>query len=277
MDVESRTMRDTILETRSLPRSLAATRRGFAFYVADPLSSIHEFTPNHPMNELTVKLSQSLGRTTWWTWRLVCFCSIAVFITSAPAQTDSEVRDMVQQIDQLRDAGEFQEAVPIAQKVLKYCGKHDGPDHPETGDSLNDLASLSEGMGKYAKAIPLYERALKIREKVLGKEHQYTAIILNNLAEAYRESVDFAKAETLSKRALDTREKLFGPDHRATGESINNLAWVYLDGGNYAKAEPLFLRSLKITEQVLGPEHPDTATSLNNLGVLYQMMREFKK
>jgi hypothetical protein len=27
-------------ETRSLPRSLAATRRGFAFYVADPLSSI---------------------------------------------------------------------------------------------------------------------------------------------------------------------------------------------------------------------------------------------
>ncbi len=31
-------------ETRSLPRSLAATRRGFTFYVADPLSSIHELT-----------------------------------------------------------------------------------------------------------------------------------------------------------------------------------------------------------------------------------------
>ena len=32
-------------ETRSLPRLLAATGRGFTFYVADPLSSIHEFTP----------------------------------------------------------------------------------------------------------------------------------------------------------------------------------------------------------------------------------------
>jgi hypothetical protein len=32
-------------ETRLLPRSLAATRRGFAFYVADPLSSIHKSTP----------------------------------------------------------------------------------------------------------------------------------------------------------------------------------------------------------------------------------------
>jgi hypothetical protein len=31
-------------ETRSHPCSLAATRRGFAFYVADPVSSIHEFT-----------------------------------------------------------------------------------------------------------------------------------------------------------------------------------------------------------------------------------------
>ena len=28
-------------ETRSLTRSLAVTRRGFAFYVTDPLSSIH--------------------------------------------------------------------------------------------------------------------------------------------------------------------------------------------------------------------------------------------
>jgi hypothetical protein len=33
-------------ETRSLPRLLAATRRGFAFYVAGPVSSVHEFTLN---------------------------------------------------------------------------------------------------------------------------------------------------------------------------------------------------------------------------------------
>jgi hypothetical protein len=29
-------------ETRLLPRLLAATRRGFAFYVTDPVSSVHE-------------------------------------------------------------------------------------------------------------------------------------------------------------------------------------------------------------------------------------------
>jgi tetratricopeptide (TPR) repeat protein len=123
-------------------------------------------------------------------------------MSSAPAQTDSDVRDMIHQIDQLRDAGKFQEAVPIAEKVLKYCERNDGPDHPETADSLNDLASLYAGMGNYAKAVPLYERALKIREKALGKDHPYTAVILNNLAEAYRQNGDYAKAEPLYKRAI---------------------------------------------------------------------------
>jgi hypothetical protein len=38
-------------ESRSLPRLLAVTRAGFAFYVADPLSSIHELTPNNPTTD----------------------------------------------------------------------------------------------------------------------------------------------------------------------------------------------------------------------------------
>ena len=39
---------ETRIETRLLPCSLAATRRGFTFYVADPLSSIREFTRSDP-------------------------------------------------------------------------------------------------------------------------------------------------------------------------------------------------------------------------------------
>ena len=35
-------------------RSLAATRRGFAFYVADPVSSIHEFTLNDQTTDLSI-------------------------------------------------------------------------------------------------------------------------------------------------------------------------------------------------------------------------------
>ena len=34
-------------ETRSLPNSLAASPRGFAFYIADPITSIRGFTQIH--------------------------------------------------------------------------------------------------------------------------------------------------------------------------------------------------------------------------------------
>jgi uncharacterized membrane protein YidH (DUF202 family) len=50
------------IETRSFPNSLAVTRHGFTFYVADPVSSIHHFEA--PIRELSEKyrsLAESIG------------------------------------------------------------------------------------------------------------------------------------------------------------------------------------------------------------------------
>ena len=45
----------------------------------------------------------------------------------------------------------FKEALQIRQKVL-------GPEHPDTAQSLNNLAELYQAMGDYAKAEPLLQR-----------------------------------------------------------------------------------------------------------------------
>jgi hypothetical protein len=37
-------------ETRSFPESLAACPRGFAFYLADPIASVHEFAQKEDTN-----------------------------------------------------------------------------------------------------------------------------------------------------------------------------------------------------------------------------------
>ena len=193
----------------------------------------------------------------------------------AIAQDDSDVRGMVQQLEQLRDAGKYQEAVPIAEKVMKYCEKKYGPEHPEVADSLNDLASLYGPMGQQAKAVPLYERALKIREKALGHEHPYVAIILNNLAETYREMGDYAKAEPLYKRAVKIFETKLGPTHQNTAACLSNLALLYEAKGEMAKVEPLYARALKIREENLGPDNPAVANSLGNLAALYYRQGKF--
>jgi tetratricopeptide (TPR) repeat protein len=53
--------------------------------------------------------------------------------------------------------------------------------HPDTAQSLNNLALLRYSQGDYDGARPLFERALAIHEKVLGAEHPSTAASLNNL------------------------------------------------------------------------------------------------
>ena len=53
-----------------------------------------------------------------------------------------------------------------------------GPDHPNVGTSLNNLAELYANQGQYAQAEPLYKRSLAIFEKALHRTSvplRYTA------------------------------------------------------------------------------------------------------
>ena len=67
-------------------------------------------------------------------------------------------------------------------RALAICEKVQGPDHPETGTCLNNLALLLWEKGYSAAAEPLYRRALAIAEKVQGPKPPYTATCLDSLA-----------------------------------------------------------------------------------------------
>ena len=92
-----------------------------------------------------------------------------------------------------------------------------GPDHPDVGTSLSNLAVLYQSQGRYADAEPLYKRSLAIREKALGPDHPDVGTSLNNLAGLYQSQGRYAEAEPLFKRSLAIREKALGPDHPDVG------------------------------------------------------------
>jgi tetratricopeptide (TPR) repeat protein len=178
---------------------------------------------------------------------------------------------------ELRQAGKFKEAIPIAQENLELTEKALGPDHPQTAIALNNLAELYDSTGDYVKAEPLLQRALKINEKALGPDHPDTATNLFNLAGLYQSTGGYAKAEPLLQRALTIYEKALGPDHAQTAMAFNSLAVLYYSTGDFAKAEPLLQRALKIDEKALGPDHPQTAIALNNLAELYNSTGDYAK
>src|SRR5262249_12793796 len=76
-----------------------------------------------------------------------------------------------------------------------------GPDHPDVGNSLSNLASLYVDQGHYAEAEPLYERTVSIFEKALGADHPDVGASLNNLALLYFVQRDWARAADVSRRS----------------------------------------------------------------------------
>lgn len=172
---------------------------------------------------------------------------------------------------------QYTKAEPLYARALGIYEKARGPDHPETGRSVEYLGLLYQHTADFAKAEPLLQRGLRICEKALGPDHPQTAICLDNVAYLYQAMGDYAKAEPLHQRALTLLEKGLGPEHPDTAMCLNNLGLLYEAMVDFARAEPLFQRSLKIREKVHGPEHPNTAKGLENLAGLYKLMGDYAK
>ncbi len=177
----------------------------------------------------------------------------------------------------LDDHAQYQQAEPLYKRALAIREEVLGPKHPNTANSLNNLAYLYFIQGKYEEAEPLYERTLTILEEVHGSKHPNTADCLNNLAGLYHEQGKYEEAEALLKRALAIREEVLGPQHPNTAQSLNHLAYFYYKQDKYEEAEPLYRRALAIREEVRGPKHPDTARSLNNLASLYDTQGKYEQ
>jgi CHAT domain-containing protein/Tfp pilus assembly protein PilF len=175
----------------------------------------------------------------------------------------------------LGQAGKFNEARPVGERVLELREKALGADHPDVAEVLNSLAILYSIIGDDARAEASFQRALTIREKALGPDHPALAQPLNNLALIYQDRNDYARAESFLRRALDISEKALGSEHPDVALRYNNLATIYGDRGDYAKAEPLFKRALSIWEKALGPDHPALAQALNNLALIHKTKGDY--
>jgi len=201
---------------------------------------------------------------------LALVACLAVLALPALAQSAAEADALNQQAFQLYQQGKYAEATELAKRALAIREAALGPDHPDVGGALSNLAMLYRGQGRSAEAEPIFRRSLAIYEKALGPDHRVVGTLLNNLAELYRAQGRYGEAEPLYQRSIAIHEKALGPDHPEVGSSLNNLAQQYLAQARYAEAEPIFRRSLAIYEKALGPDHAAVGTMLNNLAALYQ-------
>ena len=198
------------------------------------------------------------------------FLLLAALLPSPAYAQEKLWKELNTKLRTLYQQGRYAEAAKVAKEALKVAEATFGPDHPDVGVSLNNLALMYKAQGKYAEAEPLYKRALVIKEKALGPTHPQVATSLNNLAVLYEAQGKYAEAEPLYRRALSIAEKELGPTHPQVAASLNNLAVLYYLQGKYAEAEPLYKRELVLYQKTLGPEHPDMPKVLENMAELYK-------
>jgi esterase/lipase superfamily enzyme len=134
----------------------------------------------------------------------------------APQQ--NEIDALNRQVEVLRQAGKYAEAVPVAQRALKLTEQRHGPNHAATAAALTTLAELLIAQNRYADAEPLLKRALAIREKSTPPpDDDNVAQALDNLAKLYEKQGRTADAEPLLKRSAALREKAQGTPSAEAG------------------------------------------------------------
>ncbi|MBL9106262.1 MAG: serine/threonine protein kinase [Myxococcales bacterium] len=167
-----------------------------------------------------------------------------------------------------KDQGDFDAAQALYERVVATRERVLGPEHPDVGLAVGNLANVLEARGTSDRALELMRRALAVLEQAYGVDHPSVAQVLNNLGGALMRRERLDEALPLHERALAIREQAYGPGHAEVALSLLNLAIIALERRDLDRARALTERGLEIREAVYGPEHPLVAEALSNLSAI---------
>ena len=208
---------------------------------------------------------------TWPRARRLDALALALVGAGEPPGTDEPATRLLNRLASYRHGAlaAYAQARPLYERALAIREKALGPAHPDTAQSLNNLARVLQAQGDLAAARPLYERALAIVRRRSAPTIPLTATSLNNLA------VCFSTRATSPRRGRSTSarwrsgRRRSAPTTRYGGEPQQPRR-AASGPGRPRRGAAALERALAIHEKVLGPDHPYTATSLNNLAGLLQ-------
>jgi CHAT domain-containing protein/tetratricopeptide (TPR) repeat protein len=230
-----------------------------------------------------------------WT-AVFAFLVVFSFATGGYCQSDDDPFALHARVLALQQAGNVEEALRLAKRVVELSEKTLPSEHPFIKTSRDNLAALITAQkrsglqdpsvlrkrvelllrgGNYGEAGQIGEQYVSAAEAWYGEGSAGHALALGWLAEIRVNQAKFADAESLFLRALAIRERLFGPNHQDVGHVVNGIALLYKEQGRYREAETFYKRALAIAEQKFGPDHRHVGTALNNLAALYKQLGRY--
>lgn len=155
--------------------------------------------------------------------------------------------------------GKYDEALPVAKRVLELREKAAGPNALVVAYALNNLASVYTQRGTVGDAEPLYKRALRIVESQVGAESDFAADLNMQLGLLRISSRDYKGAAPLLESSLAVKERLHGKEDPAIVNALFAVTDLnFLRGDADAARETLGRAAAIIRKQ---PPKRDEATA----------------
>ncbi|MGH3770589.1 MAG: FxSxx-COOH system tetratricopeptide repeat protein [Pseudonocardiaceae bacterium] len=220
---------------------------------------LHDAVPADPWN----------NPASWPAWRQLLPHVLAV--TDPARGADPDHNDLPWLLDRaatyLVTRGEPRPARALFERVYQLNRDLLGDDHPDTLNSVSNLANDLRELGEHQRARQLDEDTLTRRRRVLGDDHPHTLNSAHNLALNLRELGEHHKARQLDADTLTRYRRVLGDDHPHTLGSAHNLAGDLRELGEHQQARQLDEDTLARRRRVLGDDHPHTLDSAHNLAL----------
>src|SRR5262249_18013239 len=121
-----------------------------------------------------------------------------------------------------QSAGEPNRPEKLYLRSLELKERLFGPNHIETGLTLNNLGLYYKSLGRLAEARNAYQRALTIFQNVFGASHANVADVLYNMAQLLKKESEAMEARSQAIR--EAAQELAQPDWREKAVIRRELA-----------------------------------------------------
>ncbi len=180
------------------------------------------------------------------------------------AESEEDVR-LVTSLVKLYNEGKYDEALPLAERVLELRQKAHGPEHVLVALALRNMATIHVEKKNSGEAEKLYQRALDIFEKHTPAQASAASDVALQLGILKFRARDYEKAEELLRRGVALKELAVGPKGRAVALPLFVLGDAQLVRQGFDTAAPFYDRALTLLEAAPPQKDPAAVRQLKEM------------
>jgi CHAT domain-containing protein len=179
----------------------------------------------------------------------ILLVALAVAHAAHAQQPSRELQELRETSHAFYRAGDYAQALRLAEQALQLVLREYGPEHEQTGIHYYSLGLTAEMAGNLAAAQRYYAETVRVREKVYGVNGPSVAEGLEKLGGIHIKLGQPDVAEPIFRRALKLKQDLLGPggaEHAYTASGHSNLGDVALARGNWPAALASYRQAIRL-------------------------------